>query len=126
MATCGYLARLWPDSVEWPAHSALPGGPRPSTVFWGRATDNNAGPAFRGQAPSSSPRNQGAPRATAHDRVAKGTSMLDPGSPLAAAAAFGPEQNLVQKTGAGQTMPILVTDRYPSTSMRSTWICEPL
>ena len=30
------------------------------------------------------------------------------------------------RNGAGQTMPILVMDRYPSNSMRSTRICEPL
>ena len=40
-ATFGTLAHLWPDSVEGSASFALPGGPRPLTVFWGQATDNN-------------------------------------------------------------------------------------
>ena len=36
------------------------------TVFWGQATDNNAGQPFRNQATSSWPRSQGAPRAIAY------------------------------------------------------------
>jgi hypothetical protein len=58
--------------------------------------------------------------------VPKVASVRNPGSSLATTAAFGPTWNLVQETGAGQTMSVLVMDRYPSTSMRSTWICEPL
>jgi hypothetical protein len=65
------LARLWPDSVLGAADSRLPGGPKPLTVFWGQATDNNACPPFRNQATSSWPRCQEAPRAIASDQYTR-------------------------------------------------------
>ncbi len=74
------------------------------TVFWGQATDTNAGPPFRNQATSSPDRSQGIRRTIAHSRAAKGASVLDPGSPLTPiAVAIGLPRNLGQGVGAGHS-----------------------
>jgi len=90
-ATFGTLARPWPDSAQGSADSGLPGGPGPLTVFWGQATDNNAGQPFRNQAASSWPRSQEAPGAIAYGQYPRFASVLDLGSSLTTAAAFGPK-----------------------------------